>query len=88
MPLIMVLLESLSGLESPALNYVAQRISANSDNLGVGFVMMNVGKKKKRLSFIFPLCSQDRLDDARLAAARSSPMTECLDRCVKVSCVF
>ena len=55
---ICVLLESLSGLESPMLNYLAARLSKESGN-------------------------QDRLDDARLQMAKSSPITDTIDSLIK-----
>eukprot|EP00039_Didymoeca_costata_P013908 m.217981 g.217981 ORF g.217981 m.217981 type:complete len:1891 (-) comp15896_c0_seq5:51-5723(-) len=53
-----ILLESLSALESPMLNYISARLSKESGNA-------------------------DRLDNARLAASKASPITECLDSLVK-----
>ena len=55
---VVVLLEALSGLESPMLNYLATRLSKESGN-------------------------QDRLDDARLQMAKSSPITDTIDNLIK-----
>eukprot|EP00051_Salpingoeca_urceolata_P011781 m.146336 g.146336 ORF g.146336 m.146336 type:complete len:1908 (-) comp17250_c0_seq1:152-5875(-) len=55
--LVGTLLEALSGLESPLLNYFSTRLDSSGET--------------------------DYLDDARLAASRGSPLTTCLDDCVK-----
>eukprot|EP00056_Hartaetosiga_gracilis_P021694 m.25829 g.25829 ORF g.25829 m.25829 type:complete len:1985 (-) comp9214_c0_seq1:83-6037(-) len=55
--LILTLLEALSGLESPYLDYIGQRLSATEG-------------------------MEEHLDNARMAASKTSPIAQCLNECI------